>query len=99
MGAWARIAERYREGVIERVHETPQDEYRGEWKATDDLFPDSIAIHDYKTFRIILRNFYVDREPVERCVERAAFARPSTKGRVEVESPEDVQPSPPPPKV
>lgn len=85
---WSRIAEIYRVGVVERVHATPQQEYRGKWTATDNLFPDSVAIHDYKTFRIIYRNFREEREPVERCIELAAFASPSTKGRGDVDGEE-----------
>lgn len=95
--AWSRIGAIYRDGVIERVHDTPHSEYRGKWVATDDLFPDSVAVHDYKTFRIVLRNFYVEREPVDNCVRMAAFARPSMKGRGS--TPRDEQQMPRPPKV
>jgi hypothetical protein len=95
--AWSRIGAVYRDGAIERIYDTPKSEYRGEWKATDDLFPDSLAVHDYKTFRIMLRNYYVERKPVDNCVRMAAFARPSTKGRSAV--PRDKNQMPPPPKV
>ena len=80
--AWARLAAIYRDGVVNRVFDTPHSEYKGTWKATDDLFPNSDAVHDYKTFRIISRNFHAEREQVQRCLELAAFASPSMKGRV-----------------
>ena len=92
---WTRIAEIYRADVIKKVHDTPQHAYRGDWAEPDSLFPDgSIAVHDYKTFRIVLNNFRDEREPVERCVQRAAFVRPSMKGRSEIERDEEAFPLP-----
>lgn len=79
--AWARLAASYRDGVVERVFATPPQEYKGPWKAHDQLFPDSDAVHDYKTFRIILRNFQVERTVVDCNLNLAAFAHPSMKVR------------------
>ena len=87
---WAQIAETYRSGVTERVFETPPLEYKGEWKAHDGLFPNSNAVHDYKTFRIILRNFQVERKEVDRCIQSAAFVSPSRKVRGDYDG-EDVE--------
>jgi hypothetical protein len=92
--AWARIGGIYRAGVIERVFDTPPSEYGGQWKATDDMFPNSNAVHEYKTFRIISRNFYAERAAVESCVQMAAFVHPSMKGRGGVDRDEDLFPKP-----
>jgi hypothetical protein len=95
METWARIAAIYRAGVVERVFDTPRSEYRGTWKASDDLFPNSIAVHDYKTFRIILRNFHAERSHVDSCVRMAAFVRPSMKGRGTAQRDQEQIPLPP----
>jgi hypothetical protein len=94
--AWAQLAAAHREGVVGRVFDTPSREYKGKWKATANLFPDSDVEHDYKTFRIILRNFQVERKDVDRCLRLAAFAHPSMKARIDPDGIDDEpQPSSP----
>lgn len=97
--AWAQLAETYCDGTIGRVFDTPPQQYKGKWKAHDGLFPDSDAVHDYKTFRIILRNFQVERKRVDQCVQSWAFAAPSRKVRGDYDG-EDVETltMPPPPR-
>jgi len=79
---WARIAGEHRQDVDGRVFETTEEDYRGTWEAKDSYFPDATAVQDYKTFRIVLRNFHAERSHVDSCVRMDAFVSPSTKGRV-----------------
>lgn len=100
--AWARLGERHRPGTIKRVFATTDSDYEGKWEATDDLFASSIDVQKYKTFRIYSRNFFAEREAVERCVEQAAFVHPSQRPQpVLDEEEDDDQPyiPPPPPQV
>lgn len=90
---WTRIAGEYRGGVADRINDTPDEEYRGEWKAKDAYFPDATAVRDYRTFRIVLRNFHVEKSHVESCVQMRAFIRPSMKGNV-YPSPRDAKQMP-----
>lgn len=100
--AWARFGEKYRPGTLKRVFAITDSDHEGDWKATDDLFPDSKAVHKYKTFRIYSRNFFAELEAVERCVEQAAFVHPTKRPQPVLEEEDyDDQPyiPPPPPKV
>jgi hypothetical protein len=100
--AWARYGEKYRLGTIKRVFAVTDSDYEGDWKAVDALFPDSKAVHRYKTFRIYSRNFFAELEAVERCVEQAAFVHPTKRPQPLLEEEDhDDQPyiPPPPPKV
>jgi hypothetical protein len=96
---WSRLAANHREGVVGRVFDTPPREYKGKWKVTDDLFPDSNAVHDYKTFRIILRNFQAERKHVDYCLLLAAFAHPSMKVQGDPEDDDEMLSLPPSPEV
>lgn len=78
---WTRIAGEHRDGVSARIYDTPDECYRGTWKAKDSYFPDATAVRDYRTFRIVLRNFHAERKHVENSVRMAAFVRPSLKGK------------------
>ncbi len=97
--AWARLGEKHRLGTIKRVFAITDSDYEGTWEATDDLFSSSIDVHKYKTFRIYSRNFFAEREAVERCVEQAAFVHPSQRPQpVLDEEDDDDQPYIPPPR-
>ncbi|HEX8481911.1 MAG TPA: hypothetical protein VF650_08420 [Allosphingosinicella sp.] len=79
--AWARLAEEWREGTIERVIlNTPPSEYKQDWGVEDyNIFPNHNAGHDYKTLCITSRNFHVERKSVDQYMLSAAFVRPSKK--------------------
>ena len=79
--AWARLAEKWREGTIERVIlATPPSEYKQDWGVEDyNIFPNHNAGHDYKTLCITSRNFHVERKSVDQYMLSAAFVRPSKK--------------------
>lgn len=102
--AWARLAEKYTEGTVERVFNVPPSEYKQNWGVEDySMFPGHEAIHDYKTLCIISRNFHVERKSVERYMLSKAFERPSMKPVVSIADLRDIEDeeppaSPPPPK-
>jgi hypothetical protein len=79
--AWARLAEKWREGTLERVIlNTPPSEYKQDWGVEDyNIFPNHNAGHDYKTLCITSRNFHVERKSLDQYMLSAAFVRPSKK--------------------
>jgi hypothetical protein len=103
--AWARLAEKYRVGTVERVFDVPPSEYKKNWRVEDySIFPGHEAIHEYKTLCIISRNFHVERKSVDQYMLSKAFERPSMKPvltMADLRDIEDGEPpaSPPPPKV
>lgn len=72
---WCERAQPYRQHVQEVVFDTPEGLYRGDGWPDDQLFPNSIAVHAYKTFSLIAKNFEDIRGNVVSRVNQAAFGR------------------------
>jgi hypothetical protein len=72
---WCELAEPYRHEIRGLVFDTPERAYRdSKWIIQDVQFPDSNAVHGYKSFRLIEDNWRTQRGNVDRRVSLAAFA-------------------------
>lgn len=70
---WCELAEVYKRGVSRSIVATPEHLYKAKWSITDDQFPNANAVWQFKTFRIILRNWDTALADVQRRVHLAAF--------------------------
>ncbi len=78
---WSALANKYREGTLERVETVPHHRLVGDWPEDDSLFPNTDAITAYRAASVMFDNFIGQRGLVHRVMESASFHSPSMKGR------------------
>ena len=54
---WCGLAQFYKGDLREIVFSTPAAYYKSSWSIKDEQFPNSTAVYEYKTFRILLKNW------------------------------------------
>lgn len=73
--SWQALAQIYDSKSANSLFEIDQEMYKStNWTNTFSEFPNSDAVHDYKTFRLLKRNLEMVGQEVDRAIDKVAFS-------------------------